>query len=150
MAKQAKVDLSTTFKKLDNLSAIEHEEGIKLVEEAAEIGAATARFSLDAAITRYGEYRMSIGRGNSAGRNDTGTMIDGLNAFSANLNPSGPVAKFGWLFPKKYFEIQEEGSDKFSTKIKGAHSLLDGRRAVVNEISRLATDMEETIARRSK
>ena len=150
MATQASVDLSGLFRKLDVLSNTVHDEGIKLVEQVAEIGAATARFSLDAAVTDYGNYRMSIGRGNSAGRNDTGDMIYELNAFSAKVNPSGPEASFGWRFPKKYFEIQEEGFDKFATKIKGAHSLLDGQLAANNELPRLERNMKARISRKMK
>lgn len=132
-----------------NLSRIEgiiQQEAIILAEQAAKIGEEASRSALDAAITRYGAKRFASGRGGSAGRNDTGSMISNLRALKPIVKGEEIIAKFGWGQgrSKKYYKYQEEGT----AKIKAANSLLNGKRAVLNELPRLQRNMKARIRRR--
>lgn len=134
--------------KIDNLNDVIIQEVQTMVNQAAEIGAETARGALDLAETDYGRYRMSIGRGNSAGRNDTGSMINDLESMPSNVSSGKIEAKFGWGRgrSKEYYKFQEDGT----AKIRAAHSLLDGERAVLNELPRLEKNMKARVSRRMR
>lgn len=146
------VDVTNLILKFNFLEQVVADELENMLMQAAEIGAETARASLDVAETNYGRYRMSIGRGNTAGRNDTGSMINDLRALPPKVSEGKVEVKFGWGRgrSKGYYDIQEEGSDKFNTHITGAHSLLDGKRAVLNELPRLERNMKARISRKMK
>lgn len=145
------VDVTAFLDKIDYVSTVVAEEAWRTVEEAAEIGAATARYALDVAETDWGRYRMSIGQGNSAGRNDTGSMINDLEALPVKVKENEVYAEFGWGRGRsqKYYKIQELGSDAFNTNIQGAHSLLDGKMAVLNEMPRLLRELKARIVRKA-
>lgn len=114
-----------------------------MAEQAAKIGQDAARNALNSAITPYGRKRFASGRGGSAGRNDTGSMINDLRASKAVIKGSDVVAGFGWGRgrSKKYYKYQEEGT----AKIKAANSLLTARRAVLNQLPRLQKNMKARI-----
>lgn len=76
---------------------------------------------LDRAITRSGAERYGKGRGQSAGRNDSGMMIGSI---SSDVEVSGRrvVGRWGWPFTaEEYYRFQDFGTGK----IPAAHSLLD-------------------------
>ena len=143
-----KVDITKALDKLDLTKQVAITEGEVMIMQATEIGAAAARTALDLAETEYGRYRMSIGKGNSSGRNDTGSMINDLRALDPKISDDKVEAKFGWGRgrSKKYYEAQENGT----AKIAAAHSLLDGERAILNELPRLERNMKSRISRRTK
>jgi hypothetical protein len=147
---KASVDITAFLDKIDYVSEAVAMEAYKTVQEAAEIGAATARYALDIAETDWGRYRMSIGQGNSAGRNDTGSMIHDLEALPVKVTANEVYAEFGWVRGRsqKYYAIQELGDDAFNTHIQGAHSLLDGRREVLNQMPRLIKNLKQRITRK--
>lgn len=137
----------TTVKiNLRRIEGIIQQEAIILAEQAAKIGEEAAKRRLDLAVTRYGVKRFSSGRGGSAGRNDTGSMISNLRALKPVVKAGEIIAKFGWGQgrSKKYYKYQEEGT----AKIRAANSLLAGRRAVLNELPRLERNMKARIRRR--
>jgi len=94
--------------------------------DAMEWGAQMVQVAVETAVTGWGEWRFSQGQGRSAGRDDTGAMIDavGWNAtrtFSnTNLRRKKSVVAagqkralvtgwFGWDKPKVYQVAQEKG-----------------------------------------
>lgn len=141
----AKVDVSGALNKLDLLSDTVAHEARVMVAQAAEIGAEVARKKLISSTTKWGEKRFAMGRGASAGRDDTGSMIADLQA---HVSPSGTQARFGWTrgMVKPYYKFQEYGT----TKIKAALSLFEGRTTVLNELPRLEHNMKQRIARKMK
>lgn len=144
MATQVKVDVSGAIKKLKQVEKILESELRDISYEASKIGAEVARLKLDKSVTKWGRYRMKIGRGNSAGRNDTGTMISRLVPIRAAKNASKILARIGWVAPLKYFQYQESGT----SKIKAANSLKDGQKAMLNAIPSLVSQMKTRIASR--
>lgn len=87
------------------------------VKEAQEI----QRDFLNKATTPYGEYRFGNGRGGSAGRNDTGTMIDAIGYEVDKVSKSRIDGRWGWLKGiLDYFLYQEKGIG-----VPEARSLLD-------------------------
>jgi hypothetical protein len=142
------VDVSGALAKLKGVAQVELDEAEVLLTQAAEIGVKAARTALDMAETEYGRYRMSIGRGNTAGRNDTGSMINDLRALEPKISEGKAVVQVGWGRgrSKKYYEAQENGT----ARITGAHSLLDAERAILNELPRLERNMKARISRKTK
>lgn len=141
-----KVDTTAMLKKLDLALETVQDEAIVLLAEAAKIGQDASRAALDNAVTRYGSKRFGFGRGNSAGRNDTGSMISSLRALEPVVKLNEISAKFGWGRgrSKKYYGYQEEGT----AKIKAANSLLTGQRAVLDNLPRLEKNMKARIRRK--
>ncbi len=87
------------------------------VIEAQEI----QREFLNKATTSYGEYRYGRGRGGSAGRNDTGTMIDGIGWEVERVSRNRIDGRWGWVKGiLDYFVYQEKGIG-----VPEARSLLD-------------------------
>lgn len=89
------------------------------MREAEEI----QRAQLDRATTRYGEQRFSAGQGRSAGRNDTGSMIDAIDS-EVEASRTRVVGRWGWIDEgsfQRYFAYQENGTGR----VPAAHSLLD-------------------------
>jgi hypothetical protein len=87
------------------------------VKEAQEI----QRDFLNKATTSYGEYRFGRGRGGSAGRNDTGTMIDGIGWEVEKVSKNRIDGRWGWVKGVlDYFVYQEKGIG-----VPEARSLLD-------------------------
>lgn len=142
----SKVNIDGMLKKFDLSLDVVQDEAIKLLQEAAEIGQNASRDALDAAVTRYGLKRFGFGRGNSAGRNDTGSMISNLRALEPVITSKEISAKFGWGRgrSKKYYKYQEEGT----AKIKAANSLLSGRRAVLSQLPRLERNFKARLRRK--
>jgi len=99
------------------------------VRESVEVGEKEQKQLLDRAVTRYGEYRMSRGRGRSAGRNDTGQMIDAVGS-DVESSRNRIVGWWGWVNgAKDYYRYQDWG-----VGVPAAHSLLDSYMVVRNEI----------------
>ena len=99
------------------------------VRESVEVGAKEQKQLLDRAVTRYGQYRMSKGRGRSAGRNDTGKMIDDVGS-DVESTRNRIVGWWGWVNgAKDYYKYQDWG-----VGVPAAHSLLDSYMVVRNEI----------------
>jgi hypothetical protein len=89
------------------------------VREAEEI----QRNQLDRATTRYGEQRFGAGQGGSAGRNDSGDMINAINS-EVTASKTRVVGRWGWIDEgsfQRYFAYQENGTGR----VPAAHSLLD-------------------------
>lgn len=93
------------------------------VQEAQQI----QRGYLDRATTPYGERRFALGLGRnnggrSAGRNDSGTMMDAINWEVEKTGRYRIAGRWGWLSGiLDYFIYQEHGTPT----IDEAHSLLD-------------------------
>lgn len=147
-ALNVKIDISGMLAKFKNVEDLVLQEAQVLVNQASQVGAEVARYSLNTAITPWGLYRMSINMGNSPGRNDTGEMISKLNAYPGAVTADRAVASFGWRSQGRdeYFRLQELGTEK----IEAANSLLDGANAVTNELPRLERNMRQRIARKAK
>lgn len=64
--------------------------------------------ALDESTTSYGEQRYGAGRGGSAGRNDTGTMIDRIE-HDVEVDGNTVRGWWGWDEPEDYFLAQEFG-----------------------------------------
>lgn len=144
----SKVNVSGMLAKLDLTVATVREEAVVLLEQASEIGRDASRNALNLAVTPYGAKRYASGRGGSAGRNDTGSMINDLRADKVEIKGDELVVKFGWGRgrSKKYYKFQEEGT----AKIKAANSLLDGRQEVISQLPRLERNMKARIRRKMK
>jgi hypothetical protein len=92
-----------------------------VVTETVQEAQKVQREYLDRATTPYGELRFSQGRGRSAGRNDTGTMMDGIGWEVERASKNRIVGRWGWLSGiLDYFVYQEKGIG-----VPEAHSLLD-------------------------
>jgi hypothetical protein len=138
--------MTTVRINIANITKVLKEEALKTAEQASQIGEKAARKKLDDSITRYGLKRFAAGRGQSAGRNDTGSMINALRALKPVVKAEEVLASFGWGRgrSKRYYKFQEEGTGR----IKAANSLLTGKRAVLNELPRLEKNMKARISRR--
>lgn len=102
-----------------------YDQAEQIVSETAEEAAELQRMFLDRATTQWGEKRFAAGRGRSAGRNDTGDMIDSIETEVTETRTSATGA---WGWPKgyeRYYQIQEWGLG-----VPEAHSLLDSMMAV--------------------
>lgn len=141
-----RVNIAGMLKKLDLTLEVVQDEAIVLLEQAAEIGRDASRNALDLAVTPYGRKRFAKGRGGSAGRNDTGSMINDLQALDPVIKANEISVKFGWGRgrSKAYYKWQEEGTGR----IRAANSLLSGRRAVLNQLPRLEKNMKARIRRK--
>lgn len=101
---------------------------VEVVVEAAQIVSETVREAqkvqrefLDKATTSYGEFRFSQGRGRSAGRNDSGTMMDAIGWDVEKSAKYKITGRWGWLNGiLDYFIYQEKGIG-----VPEAHSLVD-------------------------
>lgn len=94
----------------------------EIIDQTISEASEDQRNILDAATTRYGAERMSKGQGRTAGRNDSGAMIDsiGQRRFQRGREV---VGQWGWLMQDvpDYIKYQENGTGR----IKAARSLLD-------------------------
>lgn len=141
------VDLTRFLERLEKGVDVVWEEAEVFVQQATEIGAEAARAKLDIAETPYGRYRFNQkNQGRSAGRNDSGNMMDSLQALEPEVTETSVSAQFGWSDSdfEPYFEIQELGY----AGIEAAESLLDGALAVEAEAPRLARNMRQRIRRK--
>lgn len=143
-----KVDISGALAKLDLLNEVVAEEAELMIKQATDLAVDVAKRKLVASTTKWGQKRFSEGRGASAGRDDTGSMIEDLQAYDFKVSEGKIEARFGWGAgkTKKYYKYQEYGT----AKIKAALSLFEGRTAIINELPRLAKNMEARIARKMK
>lgn len=110
---------------LSHKKKVFYDEAEEIVTQTADEAAELQRMFLDRATTPWGETRFASGRGRSAGRNDTGEMIDSIEVEISRTKTSLTGA---WGWPKgyeKYFQIQEWGLG-----VPEAHSLLDSMMAV--------------------
>lgn len=96
-----------------SLGAIEErlvDRAMDLMEKTVDEGAEDQAKALDEAVTAYGQERYAAGRGNSAGRNDTGHMIEEIKSGVERHNRS-IIGWWGWDNPDphddEYFAIQE-------------------------------------------
>lgn len=102
-----------------------------IMADAMKEGVEFTRQWVRAAVTPYGRYRLSQGRGRSAGREDTGAMIDAVTwnvgkSLAFTSRGSGSVRRrgrtvvggarratingfFGWDEPEVYVVAQEKG-----------------------------------------
>lgn len=142
----SKVNISGMLSKLDLTVETVRQEATVLLRQASEIGRDASRDALNLAITPYGAKRYAAGRGGSAGRNDTGSMIEDLQAGNVDIKNDELVVKFGWGRgrSKKYYKFQEEGT----AKIRAANSLLAGRQEVISQLPRLERNMKARIKRK--
>lgn len=147
MAK-TRVDIAKGIAKLDLTSSVAQQEATVLLEQAAQIGVDVAQRKLVLSTTKWGTKRFNSGRGASAGRDDSGSMIDNLRADKVDVSSGKLEVKFGWGRgrTKNYYKYQEYGSKK----IKAALSLFEGRTAVLNELPRLELNMKARIKRKVK
>lgn len=138
--------MATVKINIGNITSVINDELMKTAEQAAKIGEEAARQKLDLSITPYGQKRFASGRGGSAGRNDTGSMINALRALPPVVKAGEVMAKFGWGRgrSKKYYKYQEDGT----SKIRAANSLLSGKQAVLAEMPRLTRNMKQRVRRR--
>lgn len=123
------------------------------VNQLTELGAEAARQKLKDEVTRHGNYRMSKNpsQGNSAGRDDTGTMIAGLTAIGSEVDDDDNVyASVGWENPEDYFYAQELGGGGGYGPIPAANSLFAAEEVMMNNIGRLEKNMKERIRYRTK
>lgn len=111
-------------------------EGIRqeveqIVAEVVDIGAKEQRQLLDRAVTRYGGERFARGRGRSAGRNDTGAMIDDVESSVAS-SKNRVTGRWGWVNgARDYYKYQDWG-----VGVPAAHSLLDSFMVVRAELQK--------------
>lgn len=142
----SRVNIQGMLNKFDLTVDAVRQEAVVLLEQAAEVGRDASRDALNLAVTPYGIKRFSEGRGGSAGRNDTGSMLRDLQALPPVIKSNEISVKFGWGRgrSKKYYKFQEEGTGK----IKAANSLLTGKRAVLNELPRLARNFKARVKRK--
>lgn len=97
------------------------EKAFAIVSESVKEAEDIQRDFLNKATTRYGEERFGRGRGGSAGRNDTGTMIDGISSDTSRVSKTKIEGRWGWLTGiLDYFVYQEKGIG-----VPEARSLLD-------------------------
>ena len=86
------------------------EAGTEIVRKTVREGAELQAEALDEAETDWGRDRFSKGRGNSAGRNDTGNMIDEIT-YGVERHNNSIIGFWGWDNPDphdaEYFAIQE-------------------------------------------
>lgn len=93
----------------------------QITEKAVTKGAALEKQLLDRAVTPYGEQRMARGRGRSAGRNDTGSMIDDVESRTTR-SKTEIKGQWGHLSTvKDYYELQMDGT----SRIPAAGALVD-------------------------
>lgn len=93
----------------------------QIMEQTMEEAVELQRDLLDKAETEWGRYRMSKGRGQSAGRRDTDLMYGGIT-YDVESERTKITGRWGWLWHiEKYFAAQDWGT----SKIGAAHSLLD-------------------------
>ena len=86
------------------------EAGTEIVRNTVWEGAELQAQALDEAETDWGRERFSKGRGNSAGRNDTGNMIDEIT-YGVERHNNSIIGFWGWDNPDphdaEYLAIQE-------------------------------------------
>lgn len=143
-----KVDITEMLIKFDLLNEVVAQEAEIMIMQATKLAAEASRRKLIASTTRWGQKRFSEGRGASAGRDDTGSMIENLQSYDFKVSKGKIEARFGWGpgRTKKYYKYQEYGT----AKIKAALSLFDGRTTMSNELPRLINNMKARIARKMK
>lgn len=147
MSLSVSVDVTRFLSKLEKGIDVVWQEAEVFAQQAAEVGVEAAKVKLDLAETPYGRYRFNEkSQGRSAGRNDTGTMMDALSVLEPEVTSDSVAVSFGWdeNDMQKYFEVQELGL----AGIEAADSLGDGAMAVEAELPRLAKNMLQRIRRK--
>ena len=116
-------DLATRIQLQRGIAADAAEQVIQTtVDEAEQL----QKRLLDNAVTMTGADRISRGRGNTAGRNDSGAMIDAISN-TVDAEDGRVTGKYGWVNEQRdYFSYQDWGTKR----VPAAHSLLDSFVAV--------------------
>lgn len=111
-------ELRTRINQQQRIAADAAEQVIQMTtEEAVDL----QKQLLDQAVTMTGAARISRGRGRTAGRNDSGTMIDAIDR-TVEAEQGRIVGRYGWVDGyQEYFRYQDFGT----SRIPAAHSLLD-------------------------
>lgn len=118
-------DLRTLETRIGRIPGVALDAAEQIVGETVKEGAAMQRDLLDRATTRTGSERFGRGRGGSAGRNDTGKMIDAIDSTSSATSRRAE-GSWGWLPPVEdagKIAAQDFGSSRWN--IPAAHSLVD-------------------------
>lgn len=116
-------DLNTLGTELRAQSRFAIDASEQVMEQTMDEAVELQRTLLDRATTRTGEERLGRGRGNTAGRNDTGQMIGSISS-DVETTRNRVTGRWGW--PKNaehYFAAQDFGGSP--SRIPAAHSLLD-------------------------
>lgn len=91
---------------------------IDVMAQTVDEGAEDQARALDEAVTEYGAKRYAAGRGGSAGRNDTGHMIDEIE-HGVERHGRSIIGWWGWDNPDphddEYFRIQESTAQSLWT-----------------------------------
>ena len=82
--------------------------GVSIVRETVEEGAKRQEKALNEATTPTGEERYGRGQGGSAGRNDTGDMIDRIET-DVQIEGNTIIGTWGWDAPDDKIIAQEFG-----------------------------------------
>jgi hypothetical protein len=93
--------------------------GEQIMKETVEAAKADQIALLEAATTPTGDRRVAAG-GVSAGRHETGHMIDMLDS-NVTVSENTITGTWGWPNPEDYFLEQDDGQGR----IPAAHSLLN-------------------------
>jgi hypothetical protein len=165
--RSASVDMTNLGKKFSQLENRAKSALADVTNELAKIGEDTMKGIIRSSESNFGRVRMRYNIGRSAGRNDTGSM---LNSVKANqVNRSGKIIRtsFGW--PKNspdYFWYQDNGFRNvlevtgFNAALgiftvarrqhpiwqTGIFSLRDARKEVVANLPRVKKKAERKIA----
>lgn len=104
--------------------------GIAIMEKTVDEGAEDQARALDEAVTEYGQARYASGRGGSAGRNDTGHMIDEIKS-GVEVHRNSIIGFWGWDNPDphdaEYFAIQESTAQSLWTSFIPTRERFIGR-----------------------
>ena len=107
---RSRTGLDLMQKKLQNVDGNVRRILVDDLNFIAEQGAQEMQQYIRERGTAYSEYRYSRGQGNSAGREDTGTMLEAVG-YTVTSYKTRVNAEVGWLEDfKKYFDYQERGT----------------------------------------
>lgn len=111
-------ELRTRIRAQSQIASDQAEQVIEMtVREAADM----QKDLLNQAVTMTGAERIARGRGNTAGRNYSGNMIDAISD-QVDLEPGRVIGRYGWIDNlDAYFQYQDFGTGR----IPAANSLLD-------------------------
>ena len=116
--------------RMDQIPRELKQEAAEALQETVKEGAELQARILDESVTPYGQARFDAGRGNSAGRNDSGNMIAKIDTGVEETDDS-LIGWWGWdnLDPHdgEYIEIQEATANSLAQSFIPTREALYGR-----------------------
>lgn len=108
----------------------------EMMQEIAADANRNQREIIERAETETGRRRAAEGKG-SAGRIETGQMVNGTNGSATWADDDTVSAKWGWQDPEDYYSYQDDGTQRIAPMLSLQTSFLVARTEFVRRLRAL-------------